>query len=321
MSTTYINLLPQRGSGNDDENLELLFKQLRKKKRIIVVAGAGVSESGGVPPFRPPPGVGSTNDCRNNAMSIDRNLFDISVFSTNEKTEKFNLMTGKLSRMIAQAKPTLFHYFIATLARRKQLRRLYTQNIDGIDLRVEPLTTTVPLRRCHGRGWPNTIQLHGSLGKTVCCKCLEIGDFEPADFQGQQELPLCVKCSALSMRRSQAQLRSTSIGRLRPRITLCPESAWDSDAIGEVSAADIQGCPDAVIVVGTAFRISGVYKLVKELSKATHHSGGICIWLNVDCPPTAQNRKIDWDFIVLSKCDYFADRYGIRKGDLISVQE
>ncbi|EGU88542.1 hypothetical protein FOXB_00940 [Fusarium oxysporum f. sp. conglutinans Fo5176] len=95
---------------------------------------------------------------------ITKDMLDASVFSDNQKTKQFMAMTRELSQTFSSARPTAFHHLIAQLAKRGQIRRLYTQNIDDIDVNIQPLATDVPLSLTGP--WPKTIQLHGSLSKT-----------------------------------------------------------------------------------------------------------------------------------------------------------
>lgn len=313
MSPRWIDLLNGKTSGRHQNNndLQLLFQELRKKTKIVIVAGAGISEAAGIPEFRSRLNAAEEKDNIERCKYITKYMLDASVFSDNQKTKQFMAMTRELSQTFSSARPTAFHHLIAQLAKRGQIRRLYTQNIDDIDVNIQPLATDVPLSLTGP--WPKTIQLHGSLSKVYCSKCSHIGDFSQTDFQGHQ-MPSCNQCRVYSEARSSRGMRSLSVGKLRPRISLYSEQPWDADAIGRVSVADVRASPDAVIVVGTALRVHGTAKLVQELCRATHsRRQGICIWLNIDCPPTGGNMKKCWDFVVLSRCDTFAHLYGIKE--------
>lgn len=62
-------------------------------------------------------------------------------------------------------KPTLSHAFVALLARRGVLTRVYTQNIDGLD---------------HACGLPEDaiVDVHGSIGRAACEACGAEQDFD-----------------------------------------------------------------------------------------------------------------------------------------------
>ena len=185
-------------------------------------------------------------------------------------------MVRELSHLTQEAKPTPFHHMLATIAEEGRLMRLYTQNVDGIDVALEPLATTVPLNK--KAPWPKTVQLHGGLSKMVCTKCGHLSDFNGALFEGP-EPPSCQECEVTDGVRVAGGLRSHGIGRLRPRMVLYNEFNPDEEAIGAVSHADLKSRPDAVIVVGTSLKVPGIRRLVKELCGVTRaRRGGCTAW-------------------------------------------
>lgn len=196
--------------------------------------------------------------------------------------------------------------------------RLYTQNVDGIDVALEPLQTTVPLNL---KGpWPTTIQLHGGLGKMVCTLCMKLFDFDGAKFEGP-EPPPCSECIVLEGVRAAAGVRSRGIGRLRPRMVLYNEHNPDEDAIGAASCADLKSRPDAVIVVGTSLKVPGIRRLARELcSVARDKRGGFTAWLNHDPEPTSGDVKDCWDMVVTGDCDDVAQHVNLPKWDETSPE-
>jgi NAD-dependent histone deacetylase SIR2 len=216
--------------------------------------------------------------------------------------------------MTRQAKPTLFHHMLATLAEEGRLLRLYTQNIDGIDTALEPLKTSVPLSP---KGpWPKTIQLHGGLEKMVCTKCGELSDFSGELFEGS-EAPSCSACEEIdNIRTMMAGKRSHGIGRLRPRIVLYNEYNPDSEAIGAVTHADLKARPDAIIVVGTSMKIPGVKRIVREMCQVTRgRKDGMAIWINQDPAPPIPELKDCWDLVIRGDCDEVARRVALPRWD------
>ena len=211
-------------------------------------------------------------------------------------------MVRQLSEQVSSAKPTAFHEMLSTLGLEGRLLRLYTQNVDGLDVGLPFLETEVPL---NPKGpWPRTIQVHGGLGKMACSKCSAISDFEPQLFDGPDPPP-CPKCMESDrIRTNHAGKRSHGIGRLRPRMTLYNERAPDEDAIGAVMAADLRARPDALIVVGTSLKIPGVKRLVREMCGVIRdRKDGLTIWMNMDPPPLGKEFEDCWDLIVKGPCD------------------
>ncbi|GKT89748.1 sir2 family protein [Colletotrichum tofieldiae] len=286
----------------NDAKLARLVSALKKRKKIVVIAGAGISVSAGIPDFRSKTGLFATLPNEHKVKGSGKHLFDASVYKHDSSTEKFHKMICDLATMVKAAKPTKFHHLLASLAAENRLLRLYSQNVDCIDTNMQPLKTNVPLNT---KGpWPKTIQLHGSVEHMVCSKCTDIRPLKTELFVGH-EAPLCEECKTIDELRTQfEQRRSHGIGRLRPRMVLYNEFNPDEEAIGKVSSVDLKSRPDAVIVVGTSLKIPGVRRLVKELCQVTRsRRDGFTAWINTDSEPQHNDFKDCWDLVVRGKCD------------------
>ncbi|KAI5466155.1 DHS-like NAD/FAD-binding domain-containing protein [Mariannaea sp. PMI_226] len=289
----------------DHIQMERLISALRKKKKIVVIAGAGISVSAGIPDFRSSTGMFATAKRDHKLKGSGKHLFDASVYKHDSSTQSFHAMVREMAQMSKAAKPTPFHHLLASLAQEGRLLRLYSQNIDGIDTSLKPLATNVPL---NAKGpWPTTIQLHGSLDKMVCTKCNQLEPFDGDVFDGP-EAPLCKTCEVDdAVRTAHAGKRSHGIGRLRPRVVLYHEYNPDEEAIGNVSRADLKTRPDAVVVVGTTLKVPGTRRLVRELCQVTRsRKNGLTTWINVDAEPKGADLKDCWDIVVRSRCDNVA---------------
>ncbi|KAG5933784.1 hypothetical protein E4U53_000867 [Claviceps sorghi] len=306
-TTTYLDLLkPHEELTHEDSfHMERLLTALRKKKKIVVVAGAGISVSAGIPDFRSANGLFATQRNQHKVKASGKHLFDASVYKHESSTLSFHNMVREMSEMSKNAQPTPFHHFLASLAQEGRLLRLYSQNIDCIDTSMKPLQTQIPLEP--KAPWPVTIQLHGSLNKMVCTKCADIQPFDGGLFDGP-EAPLCVSCKNLDeVRTAHAGKRSHGIGRLRPRFVLYNEFNPDEEAIGSIMRADLRARPDAVLVVGTTLKVPGTRRLVKEMCQVTRgRKDGLTAWINIDSEPKVPDFKDCWDLVVKSKCDNIA---------------
>ncbi|CAG8950545.1 hypothetical protein HYFRA_00002752 [Hymenoscyphus fraxineus] len=313
--TQYLDLIDLGDSDDDshhksqDAKLEKLMQVLRTKRKIVVIAGAGISVSAGIPDFRSSTGLFTTLRSQHKLKSSGKHLFDASVYRDDSSTSSFHDMVRELSHLTKNASPTPFHHMLATLAEEGRLMRLYTQNVDGIDTALEPLATNVPL---NSKGpWPKTVQLHGGLEKMVCTKCGKLSDFDGALFEGP-ETPSCKECEETDAIRMAGGLRSHGIGRLRPRMVLYNEFNPDEEAIGAVSHADIKTRPDAVLVVGTSLKVPGIRRLARELCNTTRdRRGGFTAWINVDPEPMGNDMKDCWDMVVRARCDDVAQYVGL----------
>ncbi|KAI1775010.1 DHS-like NAD/FAD-binding domain-containing protein [Hypoxylon cercidicola] len=325
-TTEYLDLKAASEQCEKDEQLlDQLTAALRKKKKIVIIAGAGISVSAGIPDFRSSTGLFASLPKEHGLKGSGKHLFDASVYKHDSTTSSFHSMVRVLSHLTKNAEPTPFHHLIASLAKEGRLLRLYTQNVDGLDTSMSPLATNVPL---NVKGpWPKTIQLHGGLGKMVCSKCSEISDFNGSLFEGP-EAPLCKGCEETdNVRTSHAGKRSHGIGRLRPRMVLYNEYNPDEESIANVVRADIRARPDAIIVVGTSMKIPGVRNMVKDMCRVTRErKDGITAWINLDPEPTGADLRNCWDLVVQGKCDDVASlvhlpRYDEKEEETVLVDE
>lgn len=319
LKTEYLDLRALSDSNDEahhkiqDAKLKKLMETLRSKRKIVVIAGAGISVSAGIPDFRSSTGLFTSLRSQHKLKASGKHLFDASVYRNDSSTSSFHKMVRDLSHLTKNAQPTPFHHMLATLAEEGRLMRLYSQNVDGIDTALPPLATKVPLNT---KGpWPKTIQLHGGLAKMVCQKCGFLLDFDATLFEGP-EPPPCNECEDADMARTAAGLRSHGIGRLRPRMVLYNEYNPDEEAIGAASHADIKNRPDAVIVVGTSLKVPGIRRLARELCAVTRdRRGGFTAWINMDPEPVGNDMKDCWDMVVRGECDEIARYVGLPRWD------
>ncbi|KAL8674543.1 MAG: hypothetical protein Q9168_001061 [Polycauliona sp. 1 TL-2023] len=301
-------------STDQKSQLDTLYRVLSKRKKIVVIAGAGISVSAGIPDFRSSSGLFATLKSEHNLKASGKHLFDASVYQTDSSTTSFHTMVRGLSHLVSEAEPTAFHHLLATLGEQGRLMRLYTQNVDGIDTSLAPLATSVPLA---SKGpWPRTIQLHGGLEKMVCSKCNRLADFKPALFDGPVP-PSCTHCfEADKVRTDHAGKRSHGVGRLRPRIVLYNEANPDDEAIGAVVGSDLRARPDAIIVVGTSMKIPGVRRIVREMCGVVRaRRDGLTVWVNHDPPPLGKEFEDCWDLVVKGSSDDVAGFAKMRHWD------
>ncbi|CAO1605151.1 hypothetical protein XANCAGTX0491_008678 [Xanthoria calcicola] len=315
-TTQHLDIRPRPSSSSTDQasQLDTLYKVLSKRKKIVVIAGAGISVSAGIPDFRSSSGLFATLKSEHNLKASGKHLFDASVYQTDSSTTSFHTMVRGLSQLASKAEPTAFHHLLAKLSEQGRLMRLYTQNVDGIDTSLAPLATSVPL--ANKGPWPRTIQLHGGLEKMVCSKCNHLADFQPALFDGPVP-PSCTHCfEADKVRTDHAGKRSHGVGRLRPRIVLYNEANPDDEAIGSVVSSDLRARPDAVIVVGTSMKIPGVRRIVREMCGVVRaRRDGLAVWVNHDPPPVGKEFEDCWDLVVKGSSDDVAGFARMRHWD------
>ncbi|KAG5518427.1 hypothetical protein PMAC_002822 [Pneumocystis sp. 'macacae'] len=300
---------------SSDLYIELLKNVMTKSKKIIVFVGAGISTGAGIPDFRSENGLFASLRSNFKLKTMGQDLFDISVYKNDENIQQFHTMISDLYRISALAKPTLFHQYIAALARSSRLMRLYTQNIDFLETRIPCLESQVPLPMAPP--WPKTIQLHGGLQNMICSKCCWTGPFNPDIFK-DSTLPNCQQCIEMENIRTIAGKRNVGIGKLRPRIVLYNEYNLDSEAIGEVTTYDLKEKPDALIVAGTSLKIASARRIVREMIEAVKASHGITIWINTADFPKTKEFENKFDIIVKGDCQKIASLVML-KNDIIDM--
>ena len=158
-----------------DDAVELI----KNAEKIIVLTGAGISVSCGIPDFRSENGI--YQRLGEYHLPNPQCMFDLEFFHKNPKPF-FHFAKELLPGNFVPA-PT--HFFIGELHARGKLRRNFTQNIDGLE-KLAGLDDSV-LHQCHGHF------------ETVTCtnpecrhKCL-LGDIRPK-IEAQQ-VPICPVCA------------------------------------------------------------------------------------------------------------------------------
>jgi len=100
-------------------------------KKIVVMCGAGISTSAGIPDFRTP-GTGLYDNLQKYDLPEPQSVFTLSYFR--HSPEAFYTLANEM--WPDQHAPTPTHHFIAELHKRGMLLRCYTQNIDSLEARA-----------------------------------------------------------------------------------------------------------------------------------------------------------------------------------------
>ncbi|KAI9833099.1 MAG: hypothetical protein M1826_000466 [Phylliscum demangeonii] len=122
-------------------------------RRIVVLAGAGISTSAGIPDFRSPDTGLYANLARLN-LPYPEAVFDIDFFR--ENPAPFYSLAHELYP--GNYRPTITHSFIRLLADKGRLLKLFTQNIDCLE-------------RDAGIPREKTVEAHGSFATHRCIDC------------------------------------------------------------------------------------------------------------------------------------------------------
>ncbi|KAF2747112.1 SIR2-domain-containing protein [Sporormia fimetaria CBS 119925] len=146
------NTPPRTLKARTVDGVAQLIKEGRAKK-VVVMTGAGISTSAGIPDFRSPD-TGLYANLQRLNLPFAEAVFDISYFRNNPLpfyTLAQELFPGKY-------RPTITHSFINLLHQKGLLMKLFTQNIDCLE-------------REAGVPDDKIIEAHGSFARQSCIEC------------------------------------------------------------------------------------------------------------------------------------------------------
>jgi NAD-dependent deacetylase len=119
-------------------------------RRIVVLTGAGISTESGIPDFRGPRGVWTTNPAAEKQSTIQHYLADADV--------RRAAWRSRLDSPAWSAEPNAGHRALVALEQRGTLHALVTQNIDELHQRA-------------GSSPDKIIEVHGSMRRVMCWEC------------------------------------------------------------------------------------------------------------------------------------------------------
>ena len=150
------------------------FKELiNNSNHIVFFGGAGVSTESGIPDFRSETGLYNLKSKYNASYE---EMLSHHYYENNTSTfYKFykEFMINK------NASPNDAHKYLANLEKKKDLW-IITQNIDGLHQMA---------------GSKNVIELHGSIHRNFCEKCVKLYNLE--EFLSLGDIPICTKCGGI----------------------------------------------------------------------------------------------------------------------------
>ena len=170
------------GEGNGDDMKELIERAARDlidSKRAIALTGAGISTESGIPDFRGPKGIWTT-DKEAEAKAYERyELFLRAPKSYWEEMLGEKGTHGAFYNEVRKAEPNPGHYALAELEKLGIVKCVITQNIDGLHPKA---------------GSKNVIEYHGSVHKLRCPSCGSRCGFEEVSLE---KLPPYCKCGGV----------------------------------------------------------------------------------------------------------------------------
>ncbi|CAI5741481.1 unnamed protein product [Peronospora destructor] len=224
---------------NTVNTLQDVATLLRSSKKIVVLAGAGISVSCGIPDFRSENGIYSRLGEYN--LPNPQCMFDIDFFRSNPRPffafakELFPKSSG------FTFVPSRSHYFLKLLEEKGKLLRIYSQNIDMLE-------------HAAGISHEHSVLCHGSFATATCLACNQMypNDAIREDVLNQQ-VPMCKSCRSLD-------------GIIKPDIVFFGESL---PRRFHDSIKSDEGEADLVLVMGSSLKVNPVRSIVGRFKKNT----------------------------------------------------
>jgi len=173
---------------------------LQNAKNVIVLTGAGISTSLGIPDFRSK-GTGLYSKLEHLGLNDPQEVFDIRVFN-DDPSVFYTIARDILPSRDQRFSPT--HRFIRLLQDKGKLLTNYSQNIDNLEARA-------------GIHPDKLVQCHGSFATASCVKCShKVPGEEIFPDVRAGKIPRCRKC-ALGSRPTKNSSRTSLSGSSRKR--------------------------------------------------------------------------------------------------------
>jgi NAD-dependent deacetylase sirtuin 2 len=202
--------------------------KLKKFQNVIVMAGAGISTSCGIPDFRTP-GTGLYDNLQKFNLPNPEAIFTLDFFKQNP--QPFYTLVKEL--LPGSFQPSTTHKFIKLLEDQKMLLRCYTQNIDGLE-QIAGVS-------------PNLIfQVHGGFNDAHCVECGAKCDVE----EFKKSCPLVLVCQVCKL------------GYVKPNIVFYGESLPKD--FFHCILQDFPKC-DCLIVLGTSLQVQPFASLIDRV--------------------------------------------------------
>lgn len=199
---------------------------LKRAKKILVVAGAGMSVSCGIPDFRSKDGIYAMIEHMDTHFPEPECLFQIEYFRQ-DPSPFFQLVRNVFAHSPA---PSKTHHFLKMLQDKKKLLRLYSQNIDGLE---------------EAAGVTKYIPCHGSFAWSSCMRCKH--RVQTSTLMSVIQAGVIPTCSKDDCR-----------GVLKPEITFFGELLSDHVSTS-VTKDRLQA--DLLLVIGTSLKVSPVAEI------------------------------------------------------------
>lgn len=265
--------------------LDELAEAIERASNIVVLTGAGISTSLGIPDFRSDDGLYAQLSYL--GLSDPQEVFDIRLFRDDPSI--FYSVARKLLPDQKRFSPA--HHFIKMLQDRGKLLRNYTQNIDNLE---------------HSAGIHSDkiVQCHGSFGTAHCITCgREVTGSSIFDDIREGKIPRCPLCKPP---KNDDEFDDASFGVIKPDITFFGEGLPKRFEQMLFEERDAANC-DLLICMGTSLKVAPVSEVVKVIdpeapqlyisrTPALHCTFEMCFFGSCDDVVELLSAKLKWPF-------------------------
>ena len=281
-----------------------VVKLLKASNNIVVLTGAGISTSLGIPDFRSKQG-GFYSILADQGMGEPEEFFHIDNFYNDPRkfweTARI-IIPGAEDMKNPAPRYSLTHAFLALLQNKGKLLTNYTQNIDGLE---------------SAAGVPdsNLVRCHGSWETATCVTCgkkKEAAKYLPVVWANSY--PVC-KCHDIESSKSQRKRPKSQPGRKRKRAEwedssdeqgsteperglFKPDITFFGEAISNKYAPRLEDDKekvDLLLIIGTSLKVKPVSELLLEIPPEVPQ-----IWISRD---RCQVGGVSVDIELLGDCD------------------
>jgi NAD-dependent deacetylase len=162
----------------DPDAMAVATDLVARAQRVTVLTGAGVSTDSGIPDFRGPQGLWTTNPKAERTSNIEYYVRDPEV--------RRLAWQGRLNWLATPRQPNDGHRALVELSRRGVLHTLVTQNIDG-------------LHQAAGIDPAQVVEVHGTIHQVVCLACGQRSPSGPTldRVRAGEADPACLACGGM----------------------------------------------------------------------------------------------------------------------------
>lgn len=232
-------------------NLNRLIDFVASSQSLLLLSGAGLSTSSGIPAYRDREGV------RRGRAPIQGQEFLKSELT--RKRYWARSMVGWPA--LANAEPNAGHKAIADLQVRRKISGVITQNVDGLHSRA---------------GNANVLELHGNIHSVICLNCGSRFSRRLIQFVLEKQNPSFVETTASSAPDGDAYLEAEFIHFQVPHClncegTLKPDIVFFGDGVPRWRTEEAEAKlleADGILVIGSSLMVYSGYRLCKIAAQA-----------------------------------------------------